>query len=65
MMLDNIQSKVLTGNIFVNKGALVENYLAGELSKHGISLNYYDRKSKHEQDFVFPEGNKISIIDAK
>ncbi len=30
-----------------------------------ISLNYYDRKSKHELDFIFPEGNKISIIEVK
>lgn len=65
MMLDNIQSKVLTGDIFVNEGALAENYVAGELSKYGISLNYYDHKSKHELDFVFPEGNKISIIEVK
>ena len=65
MMLDNIQAKVLTGDIFVNEGALAENYLAGELIKHGISLNYYDRKSKHELDFIFPEGNKISIIEVK
>lgn len=65
MMLDNIQGKVLTGDIFVNEGALAENYVAGELTKHGISLNYYDRKSKHELDFVFLEGNKISVIEVK
>lgn len=65
MMLDNIQFKVLTGDIFVNEGALAENFVAGELSKHGVSLNYYDKKSKHELDFVFPEGNKISIIEVK
>lgn len=65
MMLDNIQGKVLTGDIFVNEGALAENYVAGELTKHGISLNYYDRKSKHELDFVFPEGNKNSVIEVK
>ena len=65
MMLGNIQSKVLTGDIFVNEGALAENYIADELAKHGISLNYYDRKSKHELDFVFPEGNKISVIEVK
>lgn len=65
MMLHNIQSKVLTGDIFVNEGALAENYVAGELTKHGVSLNYYDRKSKHELDFVFPEGDKISIIEVK
>lgn len=65
MILNNIQAKVLTGDIFVNEGALAENYVAGELVKHGISLNYYDRKSKHELDFVFPEGNQISIIEVK
>lgn len=65
MMLDNIQAKVLTGDIFVNEGALAENYIAGELTKHGVPLNYYDRKSKHELDFVFPEENKISIIEVK
>lgn len=65
MILNNIQAKVLTGDIFVNEGALAENYVAGELIKHGISLNYYDRKSKHELDFVFPEGNQISIIEVK
>ena len=47
MMLDNIQAKVLTGDIFVNEGALAENYLAGELIKHGIFLNYYDRLIWH------------------
>lgn len=65
MMLNNIQTKVLTGDISVNEGALTENYIAAELVKHGLSLNYYDRKSKHELDFVFPEGNKISIIEVK
>lgn len=65
MILDNVQAKILTGEIYVNEGALAENYVAGELAKHGISLNYYDRKSKHELDFVFPEDNKISIIEVK
>ncbi len=65
MMLNGIQAKVLSGDIDVNEGALTENYVAGEFAKHGISLNYYDRKSKHELDFVFPENNKISIVEVK
>lgn len=65
MMLGNIQAKVLTGDILVNEGALAENHIAGELVKHGISLNYYDRKSRHELDFVFPEGDRISILEIK
>lgn len=65
MVLNGIQAKVLTGDIFVNEGALAENYVAGELAKHGASLNYYDRKSKHELDFVFPEDDKITILEVK
>ena len=65
MALNGIQAKVLTGDIFVNEGALAENYVAGELAKHGVSLNYYDRKSKHELDFVFPEDDKITILEVK
>lgn len=65
MVLNGIQAKVLTGDIFVNEGALAENYVAGELAKHGVSLNYYDRKSKHELDFVFPENDKITILEVK
>lgn len=65
MVLNGIQAKVLTGDVFVNEGALAENYVAGELAKHGVSLNYYDRKSKHELDFVFPEDDKISILEVK
>lgn len=65
MLLGGIQGSVLTGDISVNEGALTENYVAGELVKHGLTLNYYDRKSKHELDFVFPEADKISIIEVK
>lgn len=65
MVLNGIQAKVLTGDVFVNEGALAENYVAGELAKHGVSLNYYDRKSKHELDFVFPEDDKITILEVK
>jgi len=65
MMLNGIQAQVLSGDIDVNEGALTENYVAGEFAKHGVSLNYYDRKSKHELDFVFPENNKISIVEVK
>lgn len=65
MMLNGIQAHVLSGDIDVNEGALTENYVAGEFAKHGISLNYYDRKSKHELDFVFSENDKISIVEVK
>ena len=65
MSLRNMQFPVLNGEIDINEGALTENFVASELTKHGISLNYYDKKSKQELDFVFLDRNKISIIEVK
>ena len=63
--LRDMQFQVLNGEIGINEGALTENFVAAELVKHGKRLNYYDRKSKQELDFIFPEQNKISIIEVK
>ena len=65
MSLQNMQFSVLNGDIDINEGALTENFVASELMKHGVSLNYYDKKSKQELDFIFPDKNKISIIEVK
>ncbi len=65
MFLDRVQSDVLFGDINVNQGALAENFVAGEFAKHGVPLNYYDHKSKHELDFVFPDQGKISVAEIK
>ena len=43
----------------------MENAFAGMLVKNGIKLNYYDRKSRMEIDFVYEDGNKISLIEVK
>ena len=43
----------------------MENAIAGMLVKNGIKLNYYDRKSRMEIDFVYEDGNKISLIEVK
>ena len=56
---------MLQGDISINEGALTENYVATELRKKNKNLNYYDKKSKHELDFIFAENNKISIIEVK
>lgn len=65
MSLRDMQFSVLNGEIDINEGALTENFVASELTKHGISLNYYDKKSKQELDFIFLDRNKISIIEVK
>lgn len=65
MLLDEIQSKVLLGEVDINEGALTENFVATELVKHGKSLNYYDHKSRQELDFIFPDNDKITILEVK
>ncbi len=65
MCLDGLQYQVLNGNIGINEGALTENLVGTELVKKGIPLYYYDKKSRQELDFIFPENNKISIIEVK
>lgn len=65
MSLKNMQFQVLNGEIGINEGALTENYVAAELVKRGIGLNYYDKKSKQELDFIFLDRNRISIIEVK
>ncbi len=65
LIMNDIQSKILLGDISINEGAIAENFVAAELSKHGIPLDYYDRKSKQELDFVFHEDNRISVIEVK
>ena len=62
---DNIQYKVMQGEIDINEGALTENFVAAELLKHGRKLHYYDRKSRQELDFLLVEDNKVTIIEVK
>lgn len=65
LSLKNMQFQVLNGEIDINEGALTENFVATELVKRGIGLNYYDRKSKQEVDFIYADQHKISVIEVK
>lgn len=65
MSLSGMQFQVLSGDIGINEGALTENFVATELVKHGKTLNYYDKKSRQELDFVFNDGGRIGIIEVK
>ena len=65
LLLKGIQFDVLNGDIGINEGALTENYIACSLSSKGISLHYYDKKSRQELDFIIEENNRITIIEVK
>ena len=62
---EGLQAEILQGRLDINQGALAENYVAAELAKRGIPLHYYDRKSRQELDFVYPQGHKINVIEVK
>lgn len=64
-MMADTQFQILQGDTSINQGALMENYIAAELSKKEIPLYYYDQKSRQELDFVFADQGKISIIEVK
>jgi hypothetical protein len=65
VLLKQMQFDVLNGDLSVNEGALTENYIACVLASKGISLHYYDKKSRNELDFIFAENRGISIIEVK
>lgn len=62
---NKIQWQVLNGYIDINEGALTENFVAAELTKHEHTLHYYDRKSRNELDFLIRENSKVTIVEVK
>lgn len=65
LLLNGIQFQVLNGDVGVNEGALTENYLACSLSSKGVSLHYYDKKSRQELDFIIEENDRITVVEVK
>ncbi len=65
LCLTDLKFDVLQGEVNINQGALAENFVATELTAHGHSLNYYDKKSRQELDFVYPLRGKVQIIEVK
>ena len=63
--MHKIQSLLLSGDIEINEGGIAENAVGAALAKREISLYYYDKKSRAELDFVFVEGEKLSVIEVK
>lgn len=63
--LNGLQFAILRGDIAINEGALTENFVATELSKHGHKLHYYDRKSRTELDFLVEDTDGIVVIEVK
>jgi predicted AAA+ superfamily ATPase len=65
MSMNGIQGALLAGDIKINEGMVVENYVAAALAKKGIPLYYYDKKTRTELDFVFNDGGRLSVVEVK
>jgi predicted AAA+ superfamily ATPase len=65
MSMNGIQGALLSGDLKINEGMVVENYVATVLAKKGIPLYYYDKKTRAELDFVWNDGGKLSVIEVK
>jgi len=65
MSLSGRQFEVMNGLIDINEGALTEEFVAAEFAKKGYDLFYYDKKSKHELDFLLADSAGIHIVEVK
>jgi len=65
MSLSGRQFEVMHGKIDINEGALTENFVASEFAKKGYPLFYYDKKSKHELDFLLSCRDGVHVVEVK
>lgn len=63
--MENIQFEILSGNLSVNMGSILENVMAQSLKAGGFSLNYFDSKKYGELDFVIQNGSRTDLIEIK
>ena len=65
MYMDNVQYRILSGEIDVNNGSIYENFIAQELHAHGFELHYFQSKEIGEVDFLVVKDGKVLPIEAK
>ncbi|MCL2890780.1 MAG: AAA family ATPase [Methanomassiliicoccaceae archaeon] len=65
MMEPGAAVAVHNGDIRTNKGAIAENLTAEELSKNGITLTYFEKKSKIEVDFIVNPDGVVAALEVK
>ncbi len=66
MLGDDIPSWILSGDLGAWKGAAAENMVAAAFHREGRSLYYYHAPSgSPELDFVFEDGEDVTIVECK
>ena len=64
-MLGNIQFDILSGDLSVNMGSILENVFAQELVSNGFLLRYFNKKNIGEIDFIVQKGKSAVPIEIK
>jgi len=65
MCMNDIQIKILTGDVSINFGSIYENVTAQELKAHGFDLYYFNSKKQGEIDFLVEQGGKVLPLEIK
>lgn len=63
--MDNIQFPLLSGDLSINLGSILENAVAQQLRANGFDLYYYDSTKHGEVDFVIQNGMEVGLIEVK
>jgi predicted AAA+ superfamily ATPase len=65
MMEPGVAIAFLDGDLKINKGAIMENITAEALSKQGIMLAYFEKKSRLEVDFIVNTDGTVTALEVK
>lgn len=61
----NVQHAVLSGDLGVNMGSILENAVGQELRSRGFELRYFNAKRYGEVDFVLQDGTRVLPVEVK
>ena len=61
VLYKNNVNAILNDNVNINLGAVYENFVAQELSAHGHTLYYFDKRKLGEVDFLVDDYDDLSI----
>jgi predicted AAA+ superfamily ATPase len=65
MCMNDMQIKILTGEVSINFGSIYENVTAQELKAYGFNLYYFNSKKQGEIDFLVERSGKILPLEIK
>ena len=65
MCLENVQFEILSGNISVNMGSILENVFAQLFVAAGFNIRYLNKPKVGELDFVLQQGGEVIAVEIK